>query len=182
MIYQEKTFSLQDGRKVVLRSAEERDAEALIAYLQATAAESRFLLREPEEQTLTVEDDVQFIRRKNEAERDLMLLAFVEGRYAGNCAINSHGDKLRVLHRCDIGIALYQEFCGQGLGTLMLTELLKIAKECGYQQAELEVIVGNAPAMGLYKKLGFEVYGTRPRDLRYKDGTYADAHLMVKML
>ena len=42
MIYQEKTFSLQDGRKVVLRSAEERDAEALIAYLQATAAESRF--------------------------------------------------------------------------------------------------------------------------------------------
>ena len=137
MIYQEKTFSLQDGRKVVLRSAEERDAEALIAYLQATAAESRFLLREPEEQTLTVEDEVQFIRRKNEAERDLMLLAFVEGRYAGNCAINSHGDKLRVLHRCDIGIALYQEFCGQGLGTLMLTELLKIAKECGYQQAEL---------------------------------------------
>ena len=181
MIYQEKTFSLQDGRKVVLRSAEERDAEALIAYLQATAAESRFLLREPEEQTLTVEDEVQFIRRKNEAERDLMLLAFVEGRYAGNCAINSHGDKLRVLHRCDIGIALYQEFCGQGLGTLMLTELLKIAKECGYQQAELEVIAGNAPAMGLYKKLGFEVYGTRPRDLRYKDGTYADAHLMVKM-
>ena len=80
MIYQEKTFSLQDGRKVVLRSAEERDAEALIAYLQATAAESRFLLREPEEQTLTVEDEVQFIRRKNEAERDLMLLAFVEGR------------------------------------------------------------------------------------------------------
>ena len=156
MIYQEKTFSLQDGRKVVLRS--------------------------PEEQTLTVEDEVQFIRRKNEAERDLMLLAFVEGRYAGNCAINSHGDKLRVLHRCDIGIALYQEFCGQGLGTLMLTELLRVARECGYQQAELEVIAGNAPAMGLYKKLGFEVYGTRPRDLRYKDGSYGDAHLMVKML
>ena len=182
MIYQEKSFLLKDGRTVVLRSAEERDAEALIAYLRATAAESRFLLREPEEQTLTVEDEIKFIRKKNEAEWDLLLLAFVEDRYAGNCAMNSHGDKLRVRHRCDIGIALYQEFCGQGLGTLMLTELLQTAKQCGYQQAELEVIDGNAPAIGLYKKMGFEVYGTRPRDLRYKDGTYADAHLMVKTL
>ena len=69
-----------------------------------------------------------------------------------------------------------------GLGTLMLTELLDIARQCGYEQAELEVIDGNIPAMSLYRKLGFKVYGTRPRDVKYKDGTYADAHLMVKQL
>ena len=32
----------------------------------------------------------------------------------------------------------------------------KVAKELGYEQAELEVIADNEAAIGLYKKLGFE--------------------------
>ena len=40
----------------------------------------------------------------------------------------------------------------------------------------------NAPAIGLYKKLGFEVIGTMPQALRYQDGTYADFLLMTKRL
>ncbi|MBD5149682.1 MAG: GNAT family N-acetyltransferase [Oscillibacter sp.] len=182
MDYQEKTVPLKNGGTCLLRRPEENDAEILIAYLKSTAAETRFFQREPEEHTETVEDEAAFIREVNEAERDLLLLAFVDGRFAGSCGMDSRGNKQRVRHRCDIGISLYQEFCGMGLGTLMLTELLEMARQCGYEQAELEVIDGNIPAMGLYRKLGFEAYGTRPRDVKYKDGTYADAHLMVKRL
>lgn len=182
MNYQEKAVLLKNGRACLLRLAEVDDAEMLVEYLKATAAETRFFQREPEEHIETVEEEAAFIRKVNEAERDLLLLAFVDGRYAGSCGMDSRGSKRRVRHRCSIGISLYQEFCGMGLGTLMLTELLEMARQCGYEQAELEVIDGNAPAMGLYRKLGFEVYGTRPRDVKYKDGTYADACLMVKQL
>lgn len=37
------------GREIILRSAEESDAENLIDYLKTTAAETPFLIREPDE-------------------------------------------------------------------------------------------------------------------------------------
>ena len=49
------------GRTVILRSAEPADAEDLIRYLKVTAAETRFLAKEPEEITLTQEAEVAFL-------------------------------------------------------------------------------------------------------------------------
>ena len=46
----------------------------------------------------------------------------------------------------------------------------------------MDVVSTNVPAVGLYRKLGFETTGTIPRALKYKDGTYADFFFMVKDL
>ena len=59
-------------------------------------------------------------------------------------------------HRCEIAIALYQEYCDFGIGKAMLEMLLDIAKQVGYEQAELEVIANNKSAIALYEKLGFQ--------------------------
>ena len=64
----------------------------------------------------------------------------------------------------------------------MIEALLAIAKECGIEQVELEVVADNERAIALYKKLGFEVYGTMPRNMKYRDGTYADVYWMMKRL
>ena len=69
-----------------------------------------------------------------------------------------------------------------GIGTALLSEILTAAKAAGYEQAELEVVSTNVPAIVLYKKLGFEVTGTTPRALKFQDGTYADFLLMTKRL
>ena len=61
-------------------------------------------------------------------------------------------------------------------------ELLTLAKEAGYEQAELEVIAGNERAISLYKQLGFQEYGILPDNVKYKDGSYADAVWMMKKL
>ena len=71
---------------------------------------------------------------------------------------------------------------GSNAGTLLLKELLAAAKAAGYEQAELDVVSANAPAVGLYRKLGFETVGTIPRAMRYQDGSYADFLLMAKSL
>lgn len=55
-----------------------------------------------------------------------------------------------------------------------------VAKQLGYEQAELEVISDNVGAIALYKKLGFEKYGCFPDSMKYSDGRYVCADWMMK--
>ena len=64
----------------------------------------------------------------------------------------------------------------------MLERVLKIAKEIGYEQAELEVVTKNTGARALYEDMGFVQYGELHNSTKYKDGSYADTALMVKRL
>lgn len=64
----------------------------------------------------------------------------------------------------------------------MLDTILEVAKKVGYEQAELEVIADNKPAIALYEKLGFIRYGIFPDNMKYKDGDYVDAYWMMKNL
>ena len=182
MICAEKQFFLRDGRRVILRSPCEEDAQALLDYLKAVYDETPYLLREPDELTSTLEDERAFIRASNGELRTAMLLAEVDGRFAGLCSLRPSASLRRCRHRCDIGIALYREFCGMGLGRRMMEEALSLAGELGFEQAELEMVDGNAAAGALYEKLGFEAYGRRPRAVKYADGSHADEILMVKRL
>ena len=182
MDYTPKEILLKNGKTCLLRRGEEQDAELLIEYLKATAGETRYLTREPEEIILTVEEERDIIREKNSADRVLNLLAFVDGEHAGNCGVNPVSGHGRARHRCTVGIALYKKFWGLGLGTALLGEIPHIAKAAGYEQAELKVVSANEAAIALYRKLGFEATGTIPRVMKYRDGTYADFLFMVKRL
>ena len=176
------TVKDRNGREVVLRNAELSDAEDLIKYLKITTKETPYLIREPEEVTLTVEQEKSFLQSVIDDDRSLLLIATVEGKHVGNCSLMSVGRYKRYRHRCDVAIALYQEYCGTGIGSLMLNTVFNVAKENGYEQAELEVIADNKNAIELYKKLGFEEYGRFPDNMKYPDGTYADAYWMMKKL
>lgn len=170
------------GRTIVLRNAELTDATALIEYLKVTTSETPFLIREPEEVTLTTEQEEAFIQRCMDDEKGLMLVANMDGEHIGNCSLNGLLPYKRYAHRCDIAIALYQKYCGAGIGELMMNTVLSIAKEIGYEQAELEVIADNQAAIHLYQKVGFQEYGRFPHNMKYQDGTYADAMWMMKYL
>ncbi len=170
------------GREILLRSAEPEDAEALICYLRTTAEETRFLLREPDEINITPEQEIRFIESSRNGERDLLLLAFLNGRHIGNCSLMSFGDKSRLRHRCEVAIALYREFCGCGIGRLMLETVLAEAKRLGFEQAELTVAAENARAIALYESLGFVKYARLPNQTKFRDGAYSDSFWMMKPL
>ena len=137
------TFTDKLGREVVLRAAVPEDAADLIQYLKVTSGETPFLIREPDEITITMESEVAFIQSKLDSTRELMLLAFVDGKHVGNCSLMSLAPYKRYQHRCDVAIALYQEYCGCGIGKAMLETVLDIATNLGYEQAELEVVADN---------------------------------------
>lgn len=170
------------GREVILRNAEVEDAKDLMTYLKVTSSETPFLIREPEETEITLEQEENFIKGVLEDDKSLMLIATIDGEHIGNCSLMGMGGFKRYAHRCSIAIALYQKYCGSGIGKIMLETILKVATETGYEQAELEVIANNENAIALYEKIGFKKYGIFPDNVKYKDGSYADAMWMAKKL
>lgn len=178
MILTEETYIL-DGKKIVLRSARPDEAQMLIDYLKTVTGETRFLMCESDEIKYTTEAEEQFINEHNEAKDALLILAFVDGEYAGNCSFESKAGSRRAGHRAGIGIALFEKYTGFGLGRLMLNRLLAEIKNLQFEQAELTVVGGNKRAYHLYESLGFKECGRIPNANKYDDGTYAEDILMV---
>ena len=175
-----KGFDL-NGRKLVLRNAEEDEAEMLLKYLKQVYAETPFLIQEPDEITFTIDDEKKYIKENNDSDSDLLLIGMLDGKHVGNCSLmGNHARRLK--HRTSLGIVLYLEYTGLGIGRIMIEEACKIAKENGIEQVELEVATNNRNAISLYEKLGFEKIGTLPNNMKYADGTYTDVHFMVKYL
>lgn len=168
-----------DAKKITLRSARIDESQMLIDYLKTVTGETRFLMSEPDEINFTREEEELFIEEHNQSKDALMMLAFVDGEYAGNCSFESKAGSRRVKHRAGMGIALFQKFTGFGLGKLMLKRLLKEIEHLGYEQVELTVVGNNEKAYHLYESLGFKEYGRIPNANKYDDGTYADDILMV---
>ena len=75
-------------------------------------------------------------------------------------------------------IAVSEVYRGGGMGTAILTELVKEAQARGAKKVFLEVRVSNSDAMKLYLKNGFK--GVYARSRYYSDGE--DALVMIKEL
>ncbi|MCF0229964.1 MAG: GNAT family N-acetyltransferase [Parasporobacterium sp.] len=177
-----KTFEL-NGHTLIIRSAEEEDAAMLLPYLQRVCGETRFLLVEADEcKPLTIEEEKAFISSHTDGDRACLLLAFLDGEYIGNASFDTPGSSRRNRHRADIGIALYLDYTGMGIGTILLSSLLDAIKECGFETAELTVVSKNSRAIHLYEKFGFTECGCIPNANKYDDGTYSDDIIMIKQI
>jgi ribosomal protein S18 acetylase RimI-like enzyme len=71
---------------------------------------------------------------------------------------------------------------GRGVGRVLMQELIAQAKRIdGLEQLHLAVVTTNSAASQLYCTLGFEVYGTEPRALKWGK-QYWDEDMMVFFL
>ncbi len=183
MLVEEKAFTLKDGRRAVLRCPKNEDIPGLLNYLVVSAGETDFIMRYPEEcEKYTPEGEAQWIEQNNASENSVALVCEVEGKIAGNCNV-SRAPWLKIRHRASVAIALLSEFWGQGIGTKMFQEMIRIAE--GWEdvsQMELEFVEGNARARGLYEKMGFRITGVKPNAIRRKDGTLLNEYMMVRKM
>ena len=181
MIFPEKEIILKDGRTALFRGPLPSDAASALEYMKISAGETPYLLRTPDEITLTAEEEEQYLARVAADPNTASIFCFADGKLAGNCNI-SRKTKLKNNHRATIGIALKKEFWGLGIGTAMFKEMIAIAEDWGVAQLELEVIEGNNRAMGLYRKMGFEIVSHVPNAIRMPDGAFVKEFLMVRDL
>jgi len=76
-------------------------------------------------------------------------------------------------------LAIHPDFQGQGLGKLLLSNLLELAQKRGLERATLEVGENNEKALNLYQKFGFKIAGRRKK---YYQATGEDALILWKKL
>ena len=86
----------------------------------------------------------------------------------------------KLKHQSLFVILVDEKYRRQGIGTLLLKEVEKLAKnKFGIELLHLEVYDKN-PAIRLYKHLGFKEYGHQPRYLKDTEGNYFGKIMMQK--
>ena len=183
MVYEDTEILLKDGRKALLRSPCEDDAEEMLRFIKKASGETDFLLKYPEEfSTFTLEQEKAFIRGDYDNPNGMMIACIVDGKIAGNCQI-AFRTGMKDCHRASVAIVLLQDYWNLGIGTRMFEELFRAARaRDGVRQIELDFIEGNSRARGLYEKMGFRITGVKPDAIRMRDGTYVNEYMMIKRL
>ena len=170
---------LKNGKSVIIRRPEPEDAEALVRVLTQAAGETRFLAREPEEFSVTAEQQRAAIERVNADPDMAWFAAEVDGRVIGQGSVTRVRRMSRYRHRAELAFIVLQEYWGMGIGGRLMQACIEWAKENGVTQLELETVQSNERARRIYESFGFRITGTIPKALRYADGTYADEYRMV---
>lgn len=87
----------------------------------------------------------------------------------------------RIRHQSEFGIIVDQESRGRGVGSFLLSSILKLAKmQFHLELIHLQVYQDN-PAINLYKKFGFQEYGFQKKWLK-EDGKYVGRSFMEREL
>lgn len=78
----------------------------------------------------------------------------------------------------DLGISVVKDFRNEGLGNVLIKELLGLAKErLGLKIVTLAVFENNRRARHFYRKIGFVECGRIPKGIYYR-GEYIDSVMM----
>lgn len=121
--------------------------------------------------------DKQFADRPNNF---YSLVAVENNKVIGEIAMQAY-DTPRRKHAATIGMAISEDYHGQGVGSKLLAAIIDLANNwLAITRIELEVYTDNTAAIALYKKHGFTIEGTA-NSFAFRNGTYVDAHLMAKV-
>ena len=162
----EKQVTLKNGVACTLRSGRREDAQIVLDQLKRSHGQTDFLTSYPDENHLTVEQEGDFLDQKFQSDREIEILALVDGALAGAAGIFPLGNRYKMAHRADFSITVDQSFWGLGIGRALTAACIQCARDAGYAQLELEVVAGNHNAITLYESLGFREYGRNPKGFR----------------
>ena len=161
-------ITIKNGQKCMIRNGTFEDGPEVSTFFTTTHGETDYLLSYPEENTRDDEKQSNYLKETTESDREIELLAIVDGKVVGMAGFSAIGSKYKVRHRAEFGITVSKDYWGQGIGKAIMNACIDCAKEAGYIQLELDVVADNTRAIELYKKLGFIEFGRNPKGFQSK--------------
>jgi putative acetyltransferase len=99
----------------------------------------------------------------------------------GHLGLHTFPHRPRRRHVGQIGMAVRDDWQGQGVGTALMQAAVELAdKWLNLTRLELEVYIDNKPAIRLYEKFGFTIEGTLVQ-YAFRDGQYVDTYMMARL-
>ena len=163
-----------------VREAIASDSARLAAFFPTLYAETSFMLFEPDEFTVTEEQQARHIAEMSRSESGVMFVCEMDSDLVG-VVFGNRGVARRTRHSLYVVIGVLQAWVGRGVGRALLDALEAWARSRGLHRLELTVDVDNQRAIALYEKCGFEREGVK-RHSRRIQGRYADELYMAKLI
>ena len=146
-----KKVRLQSGTSVTIRPMVKEDADKLYAFFSRVPREDRLFLRDD----VSIRDVIDSWTQELDYRKVLPLVAEVGGNIVGDATLHrrtfgwtSHVGKVRLV--------IDRDYRGKGLGTVLIEELIDIAKKAGLEQLVAELMSDQTGALSAFKRLGFE--------------------------
>ena len=171
-------YRLKNGKQLIVRRASVGDAEVIVDTVNQVASEEAYLLWD--KTPYNVEVERKYIAKANETGNALILVAEVDGRVMGVGELKI-GEFRKNRHTAELGITLLKEFRRLGVGSALMEEMIRWAKEKQLEKICLSVFSTNGSAIALYRKFGFEVEAVRKKQFKTEKG-YVNEILMAKFL
>jgi RimJ/RimL family protein N-acetyltransferase len=125
---------------------------------------------------ITQHDVAEFLKKDLESSENKHIVAELDGEPAGMVSIWSRAAG-RDRHVAWLGISVRTKHWGKGVGSGLMQQAVRIAKELGFRKIMLGMFEGNERAKHLYEKIGFrkEAY---ERDEVWIDGSWRTGFMM----
>jgi RimJ/RimL family protein N-acetyltransferase len=182
-----RKFTLGDGRRVVLREADSRDLDKLLAFINRLVNEKRrdensqlftgFESRLTKRQEAEWLDDL--VRRVRKGDT-ISVLAEVEDEVIGNGEI-ARGSYRETKHHGHLALTIRGAYRGLGIGREMVKALLTEARRRGLRTVHVEFLSTNKAAAHVYERAGFKKVGNIPGKV-HRNGKFLDSLIMARRL
>lgn len=172
-----KHVTLRTGASVTIRPMIKEDAGKLHAFFCRMPREDRLFLRDD----VSLREVIDSWADELDYGKVLPLIAEVDDTIVADATLHrrkfgwtSHVGKVRLV--------VDRDYRGQGLGTLMIQELIDNAKKAGLEILVAEIMRGQMDALDVLKRLGFEKEAVFYNYVKDQTGEEHDLVIMMKNL